>query len=51
MKKPILAAILSTTLAVPVLSHAETLKDWLMQSQVSGDIRSYYFNQLYGGSP
>ncbi len=51
MKQPILVAILSTTLAVPVLSHAETLKDWLMQSQVSGDIRSYYFNQLYGGSP
>ncbi len=50
MKKPILAAILSATLAAPALSHAETLKDWLMQSQVSGNIRSYYFNQLYGGS-
>uniref|UniRef100_E6QFF4 Uncharacterized protein n=1 Tax=mine drainage metagenome TaxID=410659 RepID=E6QFF4_9ZZZZ len=46
MKKPILAAILSATLAAPALSHAETLKDWLMQSQVSGNIRSYYFNQL-----
>jgi len=51
MKKPIVAAILSAMFAIPTLSHAETLKDWLMQSQVSGNIRSYYFNQLYSGSP
>lgn len=37
-------------LAVNVPAHASTMtvKDWLMQSKVSGDIRNYYYTQDYG---
>ncbi|MEY2343234.1 OprD family outer membrane porin [Acidithiobacillus sp. IBUN Pt1247-S3] len=51
MKKSALSVIVLAALAsLPAVAQAESLEQYFLAGKVSGDIRSYYFNQFFAGS-
>ena len=50
MKNELIKAIVVALITLPGIAHADSIQQFLEASTVTGNIRSYYFNQLYSGS-
>ena len=50
MNKILFSAILFASTSYPLLTWAGTLTQFFQKSKISGQVRSYYFNRLYGAA-